>query len=285
MAVIVITFGSVTGVSSAISILNDSFETATHPGGFRTVFSAGGSAYYTKTGSLSLGNDSSFGSTRALTMTSTETGYSIISPLGGTISLAAVGDTLTFGFKVRFTRTGAAADAAAFRFGIYSSNGTPVTGDSYFFSTVDNDRGYGAVIGNTTAPGAGGTIFNETASPTQTGLLGGDDRRFLTASGAGPAISDQVPHTVSLTLTRTSATVMTISYTFGGTTITTTDTTGIHDTFDQITFGTGFLSPVSSFNIDDVKLDASNFSPIPEPSAAVLSAVAAAGLVIRRRRK
>ncbi len=280
------------GTSSAISILNDSFETATHPGSsnFRTVFTpgSGGSAYYVASSpsTATLVNDASFGSTRALSVVSPPLGYSIISPFGGTISLAAIGDTLTFGFKIRLTNTSATADGPAFRFGIYGSGGTPVTGDSYGAAVGDNDSGYGALLGNVTTPAAGSTIFNEGGTTAGTPILGGGDRAFLGTSVAGPAIAagNAAAHTITFTITRTSATLMSISYTFDGTTITTTNTAGIRDSFDEIVFGTGYGTTPVSFNIDDVTLDASNFTLIPEPSVTAFSALAAAGLLVRRRR-
>lgn len=272
------------GVSSAVTILDDGFESSTHPGttGFRTVAVSPGSPYYGSTApAASITSDAVFGS-KALTVTAT-TNYHLASPLGGTISLAAVNDTLTLSFKVRFTNT-PTADVGAFRFGIFSSMTTPVTVDNFGVGVTDNDQGYYGVVGANSAPATGVTLFNEAGGTSP--ILGGGDRVGLTTSAAGPAIAsgNLDPHTVSLTITRLNTTQIQLSYTFDGTTITATDSSAnLRTSFDQIAFSNGFTTTMAQYNIDDVLLTASNFTPIPEPSVAGLAGIGLLGLLMRRR--
>jgi len=278
-----IILGVSSGLCSALTVLNDGFEIGTHPTGFRTVAVGPGSAYYGSTGpAASITDDATFGS-RALTVTSAAN-YHLVSPLGGTISLASVNDTLTFSFKIRFTNT-PTADAGAFRFGIFSSNGTPVTVDNFGAGISDNDQGYYGLIGANSIPAAGATLFNESGGTSP--ILGGVDRINLTASGAGPSIAagNNASHTVSLTLTRTSLTQISLSYTFDSTTITAVDSSaGLRTSFDQIAISNGFTTTMAQYNIDDVMLTASNFTPIPEPAVTGLAGLGLLGFAARRRR-
>jgi hypothetical protein len=271
------------GVSSGLTVLNDGFEIATHPTGFRSVHTFPGSPYFGVTGpAASITDDAVFGS-RALTVTAAAN-YHLVSPLGGTISLANVSDTLTFSFKLRFTNT-PAADGATFRFGVFSSNGTSVTTDNFGAGVSDNDQGYYAVVGAVSAAATAATLFSEAGGTTP--ILGGTDRVALTTSATGPSIAaaDNTAHSVSLTITRTSLTQISFSYVFdGGTPITAVDNSAnLRTSFDQIAISNGFTTTFAQYNIDDVLLTASNFTPIPEPAAAGLAGIGLLGLLMRRR--
>lgn len=281
--VAVIGFIASAGVSSGLTVLNDGFEIATHPTGFRTVHTSPGSPYYGVTSpAASITEDAVFGS-RALTVTA-GANYHLVSPLGGTISLTNVNDTLTFSFKLRFTNT-PATDASAFRFGVFSSNGTPVASDNFGAGVSDNDQGYYAVLGAASSPATTATLFNEGGGTSP--ILGGTDRTALTTSAAGPSIAaaDNTAHSVSLTITRTSLTQISLSYIFdGGTPITAVDNSAnLRTSFDQIAIANAFTTTFAQYSIDDVLLTASNFTPIPEPAAAGLAGIGLLGLLMRRR--
>ncbi len=280
---IIIPFIASAGISSGITVLNDGFELATHPTGFRTVHASPGSPYYGSTApAAAITDDVVFGS-RALTVTA-GANYHLISPLGGSISLANINDTLTLSFKVRFTNT-PTADGAAFRFGVYNSNGTPVVTDNFGNGITDNDQGYYAVVGAASTPATTATLFNESGGTSP--ILGGVDRAALTTSATGPSIAagNTASHSVSLTITRTSLSQISLSYIFdGGTAITAVDSSAnLRTSFDQIAISNGFTTAFAQYNIDDVLLTATNFTPIPEPAAAGLAGFGLLGLLIRRR--
>ncbi|WAC17998.1 hypothetical protein OVA24_12190 [Luteolibacter sp. SL250] len=79
---------------------------------------------------------------------------------------------------------------------------------------------------------------------------------------------------------------MSLSYVFdGGTPITAVDSSAnIRTSFDQIAISNGFTTTFAQYNVDDVLLTATNFTPIPEPAAALLGSMAAIGMLIRRRK-
>lgn len=267
--------------ASAITVVNDTFEENVHPNAFRTVPALTGIPFYssraTNTNPMAIASDTTFGS-RALVVEATE--QQIVAPLGGTISLANLGDTLTLSFKVRITNYSSTTVLnSGFRFGIHGSGGTPVTGDN-FGTVIQNDSGYGVISGINEAPGTGATVFNEGASADT--ILGGT-RTFLTSSAAGANFTDGLAHTFSLTLTRAASSIN-FSLSFdGGTAITGSNSTNIRTSFDELSFSTGYGTSVFGFAIDDVLLEASNFTPIPEPAVAGLAGFGL--LLLLKRRK
>lgn len=275
---------------SAVTVVNDGFEVGTHPTGFRTVFTpgSGGVAYYASTGSpsISLGMDAGMGS-NALLVTPTAN-HQVIAPLGGSINLNTVGDFANLSFRIRSLNT-SASEVGAFRFGLHGSN-TPVTGDN-FTTVTDDDFGYYALLGyNTSNAGtaaASAFLYEEGTSAVVAPILGGGDRTGLvaTTAGAGPLIAsgNTLVHTVNFRLERTASGIQ-ISYTFdGGTTFSTTDTSTLRTSINQISLSNGFTSTFSQYAIDDVLLEASNFTPIPEPSALGLAGLGMLALLRRRR--
>jgi len=276
--------------ASAVTVVNDGFELGTHPTGFRTVFApgSGGVAYYASAGSpsISLGADAGMGS-NALLVTPTAN-HQVVAPLGGSIDLNTIGDFANLSFRIRSLNT-SASEVGAFRFGLHGSS-TPVTGDG--FSTVtDDDFGYYALLGYGTsnagtAPGSA-FLYEEGTSAVVAPLLGGGDRTGLvaTTAGAGPLIAsgNTAVHTVNFRLERTASGIQ-ISYSFdGGTTFSTTDTASLRTSFSQISLSNGFTTTFGQYAIDDVLLEASNFTLIPEPSVAGLAGLGLLALLKRRR--
>ncbi|WP_265592961.1 PEP-CTERM sorting domain-containing protein [Verrucomicrobium sp. BvORR034] len=100
------------------------------------------------------------------------------------------------------------------------------------------------------------------------------------ASNTGFGINDNAIHTASLTVTRTSSTVMGLSLTVDGTTITASDTSTLITSFDEIAFANGFSTTGLDFLLDSVVVTSS----VPEPSLVSLSVLALSCLVLCRRR-
>lgn len=270
-----------TASSYAIVVVNDGFETGTHPA-FRSVAISPGTPYYgsSSTSSATLGTDANFvggAGNRALIVTATSN-YQLTSPIGGTVSLGTVGDSLTYSFSFRFTNT-PTADAGAFRFGLHSSAGTASA--EGFGSLANDDFGYYMQIGASSVPATNNSLYVESGGMGT--ILSGNDRASITASGAGTSITDQLVHNVSLTITRTTATQMGFSWTIDGVARTATSNT-LMTSFDQISFSNGFTGTVAQYNIDNVLLDATTFIPVPEPTALALVSLGALGFFARRRR-
>ena len=99
----------------------------------------------------------------------------------------------------------------------------------------------------------------------------------LTTGGTAFAINDTLAHTFSLSLKRTGSTLSITSLVDGGNLFTGTQTGVANFTFNQVLLGQG--SRVTNFNIDNVVVQI-----VPEPGTWSLLAMAALGLVSRRKR-
>jgi len=196
----------------------------------------------------------------------------------------AVGDSLSFTFKVAVATTSIPQYDRLFRFGIWNDNGTPVTVSGSSQTNFSDDKGYmdrldvgaepsGTLSADTyQANGSVSSLFNTTKS------LGGS------SSNAAYTLNDNNVHTLTITLTRTDANTITNAFTLDGLpTLTGTDGTAPTFSFDEIALG--LTSPTSGldFHVDDVSVTYT--AAVPEPASASLVGVAVAGLFIRRRRR
>jgi len=286
-----IAFFAIPGAAQAVTVINDGFETNTHPTGFRSVAQAPGVPFIQPnpagTGTASIAVDDNMGNPAgnkalAVVSTSTTASHILTSTLGGTVSLNAVGDSLTLSFKIRATNT-PSASAAGFRFGIYGTNGTTALTEGSGLAASSDDSGYYSTIGvGFSPPAAGSVLFYE--SGTLDPILAGTDRTPITASAAGFSINDTLVHTVSLSITLATSTTMALSLSFDGGPAITGTTTSLKTTFDEIAISNGFQEIPTTYNIDDLMLTASNFTPVPEPSIACLWSLAPLAWLARRRR-
>jgi len=274
------------------TIVQDDFETDAHPTGSRTVATGGtnGMQYWTHnaTGanySLTLGSDATFGSNALISSdtTTASVGNEFVGLLPTALTLSSPSDFITFSFSFHLTNEATATTSSAgFRFGIESSNGTAITADGQG-STLDNDTGYYVQVGvgSAGAPGSGNMFYNESGGTAPD--FGGIDRAAInTSSGSGFAITDNLTHTASMTVTRTSSTQVQLSLTIDGSTISSSaSSTNIRTTFDEIGFGDGFVANPAGFAIDNVVVTSS----VPEPSSTGLFLVGLGALAGRYRRR
>ncbi|MDR1282138.1 MAG: PEP-CTERM sorting domain-containing protein [Opitutaceae bacterium] len=221
---------------------------------------------------------------------SSANGYQIYATLPATLTLAAVGDTLTFSgsasITIDETKEGAAGNAGSdqFRFGLFDTHGSSNNnGWLGYFATNSgtggnpNGRLWERLESNTAA-----YFNNAEASATALQSLAGSP---ATTFGTGT-------YTFSLTLERTSAGLSitwaitgtgTTSYTIGGTY---NDTTPLTWTFDRVGLmsGGGLNASLASFTGIDATFTAA--AAVPEPStSAALAALAALGAVLLIRRR
>lgn len=275
-----------TAASAApITLVNDTFDTATHPTGFRTVAAGSGVPFYTRAaGTAAIVNDAGLGSDALNVLdtdSSTGTSMPLIAPLPQTVTLNTVGDSVTLSFRFRYTTNGTApAGGNNFRFGLFSSSGTPITGDNT--AETDNDIGYYAGIGSGgTTPATNAIFYEETGGIGN--ILGGTDRTSIVAStNTGLGLNNNSPHTASLTLTRTASGVQLALSIDGAAAITGTDTSTLRTSFDQIAFGGAFATVGNGEVIDDVQV---TYNAVPEPAALGTVALAVGATAIRRRRR
>jgi hypothetical protein len=261
-------------------IVDDDFSTTKHPSNFRTVPAPGlgGIPFYTRYSPTATSTASISGG--ELIIDSPSTNFPMIGLLPGTVNLTNVGDTVSASFNFRFLNAAAATDSnSSFRFGLHSSNGTPITGDAQGVS--DNDTGYYVQIGDA-AQTNNNLMFQETGG--QGTITNGNDRGAPTATGGIPAITDTANHSALLSITRNSSTTMLVSLTIDSTTVTGSFTT-LYTSLDEISFANGFSSPTLSYAIDNLVIDASNFTAVPEPSTYAILAGVVGLLALRRRQK
>lgn len=281
-------FGLISSLAHGVTVVDDGFEIGTHPTGFRTVATGTGVAVHavsTGNGTMSspLAVDPAFAGgagNRVLGVNGTAN-YPIIATLGGNAFLSAVNDSITLSFDFRLTNAPLSA-AGGFRFGLASSNGSLANFDGSG-SASDNDTGYYVAPGvSGTVPASNSFIFNESGGTSP--ILAGLDRAALNASAVGANIADTNVHSVSLSLTRDSLTTILISLTIDSNVWTATDNTAnLRTSFDEIAFSNGFAATYAQYNLDNLKLTATNFVPIPEPAFAGLVGIGVLSFLQRRR--
>lgn len=184
-----------------------------------------------------------------------------------TVVLAATGDFLSISFDIRFTNT-LAADRR-FQTAFYSSA---------------TSSGYISQMKAGTATGSS-TFFDQAAVPA-TGVMNGGTSLAATGATTSPLTgggSSTLPivHNATLTLTKTDTGVaMSFSAMDDTATLRTfdaADTVSPFTAFDR--FSLTVWGNTVSYNLDNVVVT----SNVPEPSAMLLSAFAAVGMITRRR--
>lgn len=204
-----------------------------------------------------------------------------------------VGQTLTLSMNFMPTGTlGTAATLNAIRFGIFNSNGgTVISADGQNPSMAANT--YVGYVGRMNLSQAGGTTTtNVLERGANAGTLLTTSGAYTTNLGTAGSIVDSLTldtaYALTLTLNRTAASSMTITFSLSGGDLigsaiaSYTDTTGIVTSFDSLGFsyfgnsGTGF----SSASFSNIQMEV-----VPEPSTAALALVGMLGVAGMARRR
>ena len=207
---------------------------------------------------ISIVNDSAgIGSGNALQLAATgSTGRGIVA--GFPAQTLADGDSITLSFNWRFTGTIGLNQANSLRYGLHSSNGTPVTADNTTQS--DNDKGY-FVMTNPGAAGTATTLKRETGGAP--GVLGGTDWSGLGTAGASVSGST-VKHTSTIVITRSGSNLVVSASIDNLAAATGTDSVPVTYTFDQFGITLAGATLPSPILIDNIQVGdgmASNISP------------------------
>jgi len=208
----------------------------------------------------------------ALNVDNTSTFVKVIAPFSATLGAVGSGtETLRVSFDFRLAAAANPAVSGGFRFGFFSSNGTPLTADGVSNST--NDFGYGAQIGTGTASM---TILKE---PSNSGGISGggqNDSAITTAGATTVNIVDTARHSATFEMSRT-ATGLAFSVSVDGALkATAVDNSALGFTYDELIIGTGNTN--FDYLLDNVRLET-----VPEPAAIGLLGLAAGAGLLRRR--
>lgn len=216
--------------------------------------------------------------------------WAYFTPSGSPATLA-VNDRLTLTADVSFSGGAFSSTAGAFRWALFNSGGSRVTSDfagtnATGISSGSSFSGYtgyeGQMLTNSATPSpTAKNLLTRERTGTSGGLFTSSNWTSLTGSGANESavVADTV-YPLSLVLTRTAA-GMEVQASFGAkSTVLVTDSTPV-TSFDTIAFFT--LEELShDITFDNILLTT---QVVPEPSSLGVAAVAAAGLLARRRRR
>jgi hypothetical protein len=220
------------------------------------------------------GDAAGIGSGNALNVDNTS-GFAKLGSNFELVLLDDLGDVATLSFDVRRLTAGTPTGTApGFRFGLYDSGGTPLSGDtSNLLSNTANDNGYFITlnVGN-----SGANAFRET--PEQNGILGGPTapNQLTLGIGSGAAfdgLNDADPHEVVMALTRV-ADGINVRVGVNGTTVIDVTDVGIDpDTnlpaglfvteFDVVGFAIGSSGVVFDYRLDNIRLVTDSLTTLP----------------------
>ena len=270
------------------TLLNDTFAD-----GDRTTQSPPSSAQWLVSGTS--GNMNVTGG--ALVSTSSMTNVAYFTAAGSPVTLAA-GESLTLSFSVSFSSV--SNSVGLFRVGLFNS-GTRLANDNFQNTNAAFTGSYAGYFGAVNTGATSGTNIlrvYERPNTLNTLLAGSISNYTQTGGSVGGAFKTFVAGNVYsgvLTLSRTDATTVSIfqSYTgiFGADSSSSTvsgtvsDTSGITASFD--TFGLFYNLSGQSVTLDNIKIDYTSVSSVPEPSsaAALVGALALSATALRRRRR
>jgi PEP-CTERM motif len=222
-------------------------------------------------------------------VTNASAGYSISTHF--TSKTLAPLDSISVSLNIR-TALANPTGTGAFRVGLFNSAGTQLTANTSNFGgngVFVDDTGYLASYTlNATSPFVSGQVIERTAGVAANNIFQGTVANLGTAATSTNQVVFDTNYAAVLTITRSAdGNSVSITSSFNGVSLSTSDTTLPFTTFDQmaILFGSGFGNATTSRQnfIDDVVV---TYTPVPEPaSIAALAGLGALGLVAARRRR
>lgn len=256
------TFCVAASVASAqVVVLTDNFNSATFSSGVVSSTVNYGPATASSTHTLGLGD---IDGSPAMSIGGGAGSIYLTAALGQSISLASIGDFIQADFN--FTTSGGNNANRTLRFGFYQSGPTDTESVGYLIAGANASD----------ASGRNTVLAAETSTSANNFYTSG------LSGGTTTVVAGNTTHAAQLRVERTSATQMTITGSWAGTTITpVTHTVGANSatSIDELWFG--IQNRGTTFVIDDLVITA-----IPEPSTyAALFGLVALALVARMRRR
>jgi len=185
------------------------------------------------------------------------------------LTLAQPGDNLKISMQVRFNSFQAQGQRDHFRFGLYNSGTSPVTGDLETTSSVDAHQGYTGTVNTGSASSA--RRIARSAAETSGSLFSIDE---TIGSSNAPGVTDNDAHEAVLKVTRTLNSTIAIELRLGQEVFAKGEDTpagagGPYSRFNEVGFGTVYVTgsggaPYLEFSVDDVVVVSSVY-PCADP--------------------
>jgi hypothetical protein len=256
--------GTLTASAATTQVFSDDFEDGNRNGWFNASGTSLGPSSDSATHKLT-GN-----ALAVINSSATGLGYFTAVTLG-------VGESFTFSFNMSLTGVGDVSGGLVF--GLFNSSGeTKVAADGYSGTNLVPYNGYRAFSNPGSGAASQTTLSKNTA--TRTSIVDGTFTGLTDGIGNGINLAAATPYAVSLTIARTGASSISMTYAINGLTFTGTDSLATNFTFD--TFGwkkgdlNGSASGGESLFLDDIVV---SYSSIPEPSSIALLSALAIGMV------
>jgi len=214
-----------------------------------------------------------------ITTSSTRGGVAYFTSSGNYATLSNPGDYVKLSFSYSYGATD--TDSNAFRFGLYSSNGSRLTTDNSGFNNAAVSPWYGYNVGSTFGTVASTRYFIYDRTSGANNLVGVGNAQLGTGIIPSYSSTANTTYSASLTLTKTEAGVSAESV-INGLSLVREDTASPHTNFDTLTIMTS-ADTVQSLTVSNVLLE---YYAIPEPRTWALLGLGALilGGMARRRR-
>jgi hypothetical protein len=220
---------------------------------------------------------------------------------GTPVTLATIGDyiTLTVDFNSPNFTNVSTADTGGLLTGLFYSQGTAPSANEESLQTggaTANDTGYFGIMGANTSAGTSTKFFSRQGSPTATNelgyysIIGAGNYTQLSSSLASTNanLANNTAYVLTYTIKKTGANSDTITAIIsqGATQLdgwTSTDASGLYNTFDTLDFGGYGKNQGLDLNITQINV-ADLIQAVPEPSTLALSGLGLLGFATRFRR-
>ncbi len=204
------------------------------------------------------------------------------SPLFGSIPIQTLAVNSSLTLSLTFTVIGnTTATASGLRLGLFNAGGNPVGADGTGQTNAmyQTYAGYGAFVDLGAASSNTSQIVERISNASPALFTSGASVQLGTTTGAAPDLSAGTPYTLTLQITRDTATKNTVTLSVNGVTFSDDDSVGITTSFDTVALF-GSVGSASKISFSEIQV---SYDAVPEPPAAALVGAAALLLLAATR--